>query len=285
VVLPYGRIQARSQIGKCSGLVNLGEGDLLIALRAYLDSSGKLEDNWITLAAVAATDAIWVELEIAWDHILANHNPVGSYIHMKEIFRLEKAFDTSLGWTHDNAFGMVNECLSYVSTRPKDQLRVFYCSVDLLAWQKLRDETYQMPDPVALCNMYCSEFVLTWYAINFPEILNPRTDSVRYFFDRNEYFFQPFYDKWNRERNQSDATGRWSIWNAIDEVAPVEMKKTPGIQLADIIAWARNRETFTKDGDLAHYLPQILKKVIPSSFVVWEEAMLRQQYKPLIYLP
>lgn len=121
----------------------------------------------------------------------------------------------------------------HMSHIPKDKLRVFYSSIDLVAWRKLRGETYQMPDPIALCNTFCSEFVLTWYGFIYPArstLIDPQTDSVRYFFDRNEYFFQPFYDKWSRERNQSAATGRWSIWNAIDEVASVEMKKTPGVQ-------------------------------------------------------
>jgi hypothetical protein len=138
---------------------------------------------------------------------------------------------------------------------------------------------------VDLCNTFCSEFVLSWYAFNYPGVLDPKTDSIKYFFDRNEGFFQPFYNKWNRERNLSEATGEWSIWNAIEEVAPVEMTKTPGIQAADIIAWGRNRETFTKDGDIAKYLARILRSVIPSSYVVWDEAKMRKQYKPLIHLP
>jgi hypothetical protein len=116
-------------------------------------------------------------------------------------------------------------------------------------------------------------------------LINPKTDSVKYFFDKNEYFFQPLYDKWKNETNTSDATGRWSIWNAIDEVAPVEMRKTPGIQAADIIAWGRNRETFAKEGDIASHLAHILRQVIPTSYVIWDEAKLRKQFKPLIHLP
>lgn len=84
---------------------------------------------------------------------------------------------------------------------------MFYCSVDLPAWRKLRCETYQIPEPVELCNTFCSEFVLTWYALNYPRVMDPKTDSVKYFFDRNEYFFQPFYDKWKNERN---------LWRRLD---------------------------------------------------------------------
>jgi hypothetical protein len=285
--LKVGLRPARSVLGSYSGRVNISEDDILIALRAYFDSSGKLEDDWMTLAGIATTDAIWQELEKAWDAILDEHTPKGSYVHMKEIFRLEKGFDKKLGWTHETAFGLSNKCLMYMSHLPKDKVRVFYSSVDLRAWRKLRAETYQMPEPVQLCNEYCSEFVLTWYAAFLcpSEVVDPQTDSIRYFFDRNEYFFKPFFEKWNYERNQSEATGNWSIWNVVDEVAPVEMKKTPGIQAADIIAWGRNRETFTKEGDIASHLMYIIRKVIPMSGVIWNEAKLREQFKPLIHSP
>jgi hypothetical protein len=256
----------------------------LIALRAYLDSSGKLEDNWVTLAAVASTDDMWNTLEKAWADILDSHTPKAAYIHMKEIYRLSKGFDAKFGWTQENAFALANRCLEYVSNLPKERLRIFYCSVDLIAHRKLKQETYQIPDPIDLCNTFCSEFVLSWYVFQYPGVVDPRTDTIKCFFDRNEYFFQPFYDKWNRERNVSDATGSWSVWNAIEEVAPVEMTKNPGIQVADIVAWARNRETFTKEGDIGYYLGHILRSVIPCSYVVWSEDKMRQQFKPLIYL-
>jgi len=259
----------------------------LIALRAYLDSSGKLDNHWMTLAAFVAPDSIWTEFEKVWDAILQGHTPKGSYIHMKEVYRLEKAFDKNSGWDHNNAYGLVNKCLVYMSHLPKNKIRVFYCSVDLYAWHKLRAETYQMPEPIQLCNTFCSETVLFWYGfLNSPDtVIDPRSDSVRYFFDRNEYFFQPFYERWNRERNQSDATGKWSIWNAISEVAPVEMKTTPGIQAADIIAWGRNRETFAKEGELSSGLAALCRSVLPTCYVIWDESKLREQFRPLIHLP
>jgi len=206
---------------------------------------------------------------------------------MKEVFRLEKAFDKNAGWTHENALPLVNSCLVYMSNLPKDQVRMFYCSVDLEAWEKLRKETYQIAEPIQLCNTFCSEAILRWYGfVHAPtSVIDPRSDSVRYFFDRNEYFFQPFYERWKKERYESDATGRWSLWNVISEVASVDMKTTPGIQAADIIAWSRNRETFAKDGDIACHLAHILRQVIPASFVIWDEAKLRKHHERLLHLP
>jgi len=136
-----------------------------------------------------------------------------------------------------------------------------------------------------MCNKFCSETVLGWYLLHYPDVIDIHHDSVKYFFDRNEDFYQPFFDKWNRERNLSEATGEWSVWNLIDQVAPLEMKTTPGIQAADIIAWGMNRETFAKEGDIAKYLGHIIRQVIPAFHVVWDEAKMREQFKPLLYLP
>jgi hypothetical protein len=281
---PYERVRAKSRIAQCCGRVNLRKGDILIALRAYLDSSGKLQDDWITLAAIAANDEMWAEFETVWAETLDGYIPKGQYIHMKEIFRLEKAFDKNLGWTHDRAFGLVNKCLVYMSHLDKLRFRMFYCSVNLVAWRKLRAETYQMPEPIDMCNRFCSEGILGWYLFNYPDMIDIEHDTIKYFFDRHEYFENPFKEQWNTEKDIAEATGQWSVWKLIDEVAPLEMKTTPGIQAADIIAWGRNRETFTKSGDVGSQLAHILRTVVPSYSVVWDEQKLREQFKPLIYL-
>jgi hypothetical protein len=270
---PYERARAKSRIAQCCGRVNLRKGDILIALRAYLDSSGKLggKDDFITLAAVAANDDMWTEFETAWDKILLDHAPPAKYIHMREVFRLIDGFDKDKGWDHDKAFGVVDECLVYMSHLDKKRFCMFYCSVDLRAWDKLRAETYQMPDPVELCNQYCSETVLGWYLSRYRGVIDIHNDTVKYFFDKDEYFKEPFEAKAKRERELSEGRERWGIWNLIVQVSAVDMRNTPGIQAADIIAWGRNRETFTKPGDIGYGLAHILRQVVPSHSVVWDE--------------
>ena len=71
----------------------------------------------------------------------------------------------------------------------------------------------------------------------------------------------------------------------IEEVAPVEMKTTPGIQAADIIAWGMNRENFAKEGETSKYLGHVIRQVIPAFHIVWDETKMREQFKPLLYLP
>jgi hypothetical protein len=283
-------VNAPSRIGQYAGRVNLGEESLLIALRAYLDSSGTMAaGKFITLAALVAKDDMWKEFETAWEKILGEHSPKAQYIHMREILRMEElgskgGFDPALGWNIQNAFALVVKCVQYMSFLDKKRFHMFYCSVDLQAWRKLRAETFQMPEPVALCNDYCSKAILGWYFNYYPDLVDPYRDTVSYFFDRNEDFKQPFEDEWNAEKNLAEQSGEWSIWQRIDDIAAVEMKKTPGIQAADIIAWTANRETFATEGYTARYLPQIIRQVIPHSYIVWNEEKMREQFKPLLYI-
>jgi len=129
---------ANSLIGKCSGRVNLGKEDILIALRAHLDSSGKLENDYMTLAAVAASDQIWQKFEADWDKILSNHTPKATYVHMRELAHQHGGFDRKLGWNDENAFGLSNQCLIYMNSLDKKRFKVFYCAIDLKAWRKLQ---------------------------------------------------------------------------------------------------------------------------------------------------
>ena len=256
-------------------------------LRAYLDSSGKRErkHGYLTLAAVVANDEMWAEFDTAWKKILEEHVPKASYIHMREILRLKDGFDSALGWDSKSAFDVATKCVAYMSHLDKKRFHIFYCSVDLFAWRKLRAETYELPDPVDMCNKYCSETVVGWYLNSYPGVIDTSTDNLKYFFDRSEPFKKPFEDKWNYEKNWAEEIGEQSCWHLIDDVSAVDMKKTPGIQAADIIAWGVNREVTQKDGKLGFHLAEVIRQVIPSHHIVWDEAKMRGQYKPLIYLP
>ena len=59
-----------------------------------------------------------------------------------------------------------------------------------------------MPDPIEMCNKFCAETVLGWYLLHYPDVIDIQDDRVKYFFDQNEYFFQPFHEKWKREKQR-----------------------------------------------------------------------------------
>jgi hypothetical protein len=274
-----------SQIGRYCARVNLGEHDLLITLRAYLDSSGKLENDYITLAAFAANDEMWKKFETDWHAILDGHTPKAKYVHMRELAHQVDGFDRKFGWTNGNAFGLAEKCLVYMSHLDKKRFHMFYCAVDLKAWRTLRAETYPLPSPIEMCNQFCPEGVMLWHAFYYPDVIDLQNDSISYFFDKGEPFKQPFEDKWIQETKRSEETGVWSVWNRVQQVTPADMKKVPGIQAADILAWAVNREQTTAAGKKGTALRHTMMQAIPAFSVVWDEAKMRKHFKPLLYLP
>lgn len=257
----------------------------MIALRAHLDSSGKLKDSYITLAAFAGTDEMWGEFDATWQSILDNHTPRAKYIHMREIVHQTKGFDRKLGWDDDSAFGVANKCLVYMSNLDKKRFRMFYCAVDLQAWHKLKAETYLLPSPIELCNEYCSKAVLMWYMFMYPDVVNLQRDTIKYLFDRGEMFKGPFEATWNKEKHRAEQNGVWNIWKLVEQISAVDMKMMPGVQAADILAWAVNREQTAAAGKKGTMMRHIMMQVIPASSVVWDEAKLRKHFKPLLYLP
>jgi hypothetical protein len=259
----------------------LGEKDILIALRIHLDSSGKSADQFMTLAGFAAPDEFWTDFEIKWNKILEGHTPKADYVHMKEINALSKGFDKRLGWNQPNAFRLVNNCLVCMSRLDKERFRMFYCTVDIGAWHKLKNEGYEIPGPIDLCNEFSVFGVQLWYAYKFPlktEVFDLKTDGEHYVFDRNEEFYLPFRAKWNLEKDNFENTGALSPWVLIDDVTEADMRKVPGIQAADILAWSVNREhTAPNDFPGKAYL-EIMKQVIPFGSMLWNENAMRKKY-------
>jgi len=166
----------------------------------------------------------------------------------------------------------------YMSHLDKNRFRMFYCAIDLEAWRKLKVENYDLPEPVEMCNEFVSEFVLRWYFFTYPGIVG----SVRYFFDRNEPFKGPFENKWNAEKDRAEDLGAVNEWSLLEEVAAVDMRMVPGIQAADILAWSVNREKTAIEGLPGSARALLMKQIIPSYSVEWDEKKMKEKYKPRV---
>jgi hypothetical protein len=256
----------------------------MISLRAYFDSSGQVKDRYMTLAAFVANEEMWKQFETDWNKILGDHCPKAPYVHMRELVHQRDGFDSSLGWTNDSAFGLSNKCLVYMSHLDKKRFRMVYSAVDLEAWRKLRAETYQLPDPVDLCVETCQLGIFGWYMQTYPDILDLHADRIDVFFDQGEPFKGAFEKRWREEKKESRRAGKsWDSWRMISRISTVDMRQVPGVQAADVLAWAVNRDAGKSEGK-GKYLRHIMHQVIPATFAVWDEAKLRKHHKRLLYV-
>jgi hypothetical protein len=258
----------------------LREGTVLIVMKSYFDRSGLENTDFIALSGIAASDDTWAVIEATWNHVLGAHNPQAAYMHMNEAVFLKKEFEKTKGWDDDKVFGLVNLLVSYLSQIPNTTYCQFASIIDMRAYRKLQAETYELDSPVDLLNASCAERVMFWYLHEYKGV----DLEAHYYFDQNEPFEPIFKAKWERETERDRDTGTYSIWSHIKHVGSANMRNTPGLQIADMLAWANNRKE-TKPGARYEHLFLPLTRLAPSKWIMWDEPNLQKKYRPLIYNP
>lgn len=272
---------ARSSLGECISSWLYEGSHILIGLESYFDGSysgkGWREGRFISLAGHATEDDIWTSFDIEWRRILNDDraHPKAPYLHMKEASALDgKVFTWRNGWNRKKVECLVTELLEYLQSLDKKRFHQFACSIDLDAYRKLCGEGFSIPDPVEICNGYCPESVLVWFVTSYPGVIG----DAHYFFDQNEPFKPLFEDQWTKEKQKVlDLSPRCHYWQLIKTVTTADMRDKPALQAADLLAWASNRVLTAPAGAFAKHLEWIMKQIVPSSWIVFDEARFRQE--------
>jgi hypothetical protein len=264
----------------------IGGKDHFLAIRAYIDRSGQASSKFVSLAAFVATDDVWAKFESGWNRILKTASSSLTYMHMKEAMqrRAGTPFSRLKGWDQSSAWALVFELAKFMGSFLNTELLNFSCVVDMNDWRKVRAEGVNIPSEIALCNTYVPRCALTAAARS---ILNGNestcgdifldSDELIYFiFDRNEPFFEPFRAEWKAEKDKAKASMVSSPWLLVGSVEERDMKATPGIQAADILAWALNRENTTPEGFYGTRLAEILRNITAGASMTIDENVLRE---------
>jgi hypothetical protein len=246
-----------------------------VALEAFFDGShegGWTEGKVVTLAGFAAEDSIWLEVNQRWDEILKNNTarPVAKYLHMKEAAHLQGDFTWRNGWNHKKVETLVLDFLMYLQHVDKERFRMFWCTVDLEAYRRLKDEGLDLADPLDIL-IDLPKTVLSWFCVKWPGVI----DSAYFFFDRGEPFKGPFEQRWKKEKSFS-LKGTDYFWSLLKTVTTVDMRDKPGLQAADLLAWAVNRSRLPRDASFK-LAQMIMTTIIPSAHIVWDEKKLREK--------
>lgn len=151
---------------------------------------------------------------------------------MKEVLSLKGAFDA---WDASRRDWLVEELIGGLGTYRDDRrVRRFTCSVDLAAhdkWQRRRNH----PTPERLCAR-----VLFPHAIEWAYERSDKGVSVDFFeawFDQGESFIGHVKEDWADRGYRTERP----IWNLVRAIDTAEMKATIPLQVADLVAWSRNR--------------------------------------------
>ncbi len=191
----------------------------------------------MTLAALAADEQVWIYFEREWANLLSDRgNP--PYMHMKEAMPLKGAFE---GWEPEARDFLVYGLLGLIMEIGQNpRFRSFTCTIDLVAHKRWKAEK-NLPLPERLCARLVFPKAYEWYS-SFPD---PILDSIDVFFDRNERFMGHIAGDWNNKKTQKTPP----IWGLVRTIAPADMRQTPPLQAADMLAWARNRMAVVERND------------------------------------
>jgi Protein of unknown function (DUF3800) len=213
-------------------------------LRSYLDGSeGKppsAAHRSLTLAGYVADDGTWMELEDGWRNVLHSHVPRAEYMHMREAMFLRGGFSEDKGWTDDAVTSLLRRLLKYLYEADfNDRIYGVCCTINRDDYDRAKREGYQLLTPHTLCAALCSEKILARQYLRAKKepVRNLiKIEGVDFFLDQGERFLHCLRGLWMERRRRAEMS-----WGLINQVTAVEMRKNPGVQLADILAWSRNR--------------------------------------------
>lgn len=236
------------------------------AVRSYYDGS---KGSWIVLAGLSSPDDGWGDFEQEWNRILANRNPRASYMHMTDAKALQGDFSRDKGWDESKVNQLINDLVLFLSRQDKKAFHAFVSALDARAHAKLAALGVNIEKPELICTETCVGHTVVWAQVYCPSIgIELRT--MDFFFDRGEKF--QYYFEEGRRRGKKKKAEMWSLVNTI---APVDMKLTPGVQAADIFAWAA-RYHYTEKQPMP--LWDILGRVFPMDIIVMDETRLRKEF-------
>lgn len=252
----------------------LSAGSVLIALRSYFDGS-KRGRKWtdcdvIALAGFAAGDEIMNEFERDYAVVLADDRfrPSAPYLHMKELRSQSKdsPFSPAKGWNDERRTRLAHDVLELLGSLDKARSRLFVCSVEPRAIDRLRATDPTVPSPIRICTHYCPHYVTAWYARDYPGIIS---DS-HYFFDWDEPF-EPDFKRLRRLQmsNRFEISGNKENWKLIKTITSMDPKSPEGavLQIADLLAWGTVRQRSDHRGEFLIGIAVAVKKIISASWV------------------
>src|SRR5437588_742726 len=149
---------------------------------------------------------------------------------MTDLMALERDFKD---WTIDKRDHLVDGLLNvFLEFREHPRVRSFACTVDLVAYRKWK-QYRNLPPAARICARSAFPQMTAWYE-KLPDLI---LEAIEAYFDRNEPFMRHIEPDWRSK----ELIKRYPGWGLVKTIVPVGMEHSPAIQMADVIAWGRNR--------------------------------------------
>ena len=231
----------------------------------------------MTLAGIAASDRYWTRFEKDWQAMLSHRNPPATHLHMSPLVAQQKPFSQREGWTGDGRIKFVQAAMDVLQQCPKNEFRAFVCRINVTARERLLGENCAIPDPALIAVEWVTGSAIDWHT-------KPnRIELINLYFDRGETFMRKIRSRWEQHRTKGRGVAKDLFWDRINEIEACDAAERPGVQAADLVAWATTRGLSERTRAWRH-LAEVLvgskerNGVFPSTQVILGEKELLEKH-------
>ncbi|MEO8593493.1 MAG: hypothetical protein ABI759_09230 [Candidatus Solibacter sp.] len=179
----------------------------------------------------------------AASRLLRERYPVAPYLHMTDLISGSDPFQRRNGWTDVKIDVLISDIESLLARIDKKNIYSAVFTINRADCDQARAEKHSVPDPAVVCAQFCLYHPPMRYWEAHSEV-----EFASLFYDQGEKFIQSIRASWL----ESAAPGKLaknSFWGRIAKVEPVDMRFTPPVQIADMLAWAATRRIREEPND------------------------------------
>lgn len=200
--------------------------------KLFFDGSGSTSSSLRTLYCCCARHDDWNAIETLWRETLSGTPP--KYLHMKDAVAGQRDY---LGWDKVQVGDRLGKLLRGLRTLQPPTLRAFAITLEVEAFESWRERLDLPPKPERVCVEWGFYRAIEEVQRAVPNI---QPKGIEAYFDRNERYLEHVHSEWQQKRKDS-ADWRSPLLKLVGAIAAIDMKGSPGIQVADMFAWSTNR--------------------------------------------
>lgn len=207
-----------------------------MAVRAYFDGSGSPRtkaEQYLTLGSYSGSEKAWQYIEPKWQAALKEFG--APYLHMREAMFLKGPFHKSNGWDSKRVMQLVAKLADVINCYDERTLLPCAFSVGMDRYRNAAStaSTGQVLRAATVCAVQCCQRILG-------ALVPDSTDAnatINIYRDSNDLYLGDLLRDWKSPKIRRSQL----ILERINMIASAEMKVTPGIQMADLLAWSVHR--------------------------------------------
>jgi hypothetical protein len=203
--------------------------------QSYFDGGNQpdsREYRFVALACVSGTPRQWKRFDVEWMEMLKRHRV--DFLHTTDAYTLNGIYSREKGWDEDKRDAFLNDCVTVAShhaAQPdpfRPGLYSFTAILNLYSFKRARKVSKNTPASVIE--------ILTPSVVNQAFIWGEQklhADGYHFFWDQNEPYRGHVETRIRNPRYVRDHP----IMEKIITNSPVNMRRVPALQLADLFAW------------------------------------------------